>query len=431
MNALIGLVQKDLKIFFRDRRAVIMSFAAPILIGSFFGYVFGGNGSPSQEQGRLKVLVVNQEQGTVAQSIIEQLSKDRTLEVSESALDAARDAVRKGKVPVAIVIPPQFGERATQALFTPTSKPQVGILLDPSHQTEASMVKGMLTGAVMQAVSKEAFTGTGGKKFVKDALEGIPSSTGLTPQEKITLTDLLKGVDQFNKSVSNSNQQGKQTGGITIPFETTDEKLTARAGVEYNGYAHSFAGMAIQFMLFMGIDVGIGLLLLRQRGLWRRFRAAPLSKFTLLGSRALSAMLIGMLILFVVFSFARIVFGVRIEGSMLGLIGVCAAFSLMTAAYGLLIAALGKTPEAARGLSVLATLLLVMLSGAWVPSFLFPRWLQNFTRILPTRWAMDGLDGMIWRGLPLSEAIAPIAVLLLSTAIFGWIALWRFRWEAE
>ena len=122
MNALFGLVQKDLKMFCRDRRAVVMSFAAPILIGTFFGYVFGGNGSPNQEQGRLKVLVVNQEQGAVAQSIIEQLGKDKTLEVSESALEAARDAVRKGKVPVAIVIPPQFGEHATQALFTPTSK---------------------------------------------------------------------------------------------------------------------------------------------------------------------------------------------------------------------------------------------------------------------------------------------------------------------
>ena len=63
---------------------------------------------------------------------------------------------------------------------------------------------------------------------------------------------------------------------------------------------------------------------------------AALSKTTLLGSRALSARLIGM----------------------------CAAFSLMTAGYGLFIAAIGKTPEAARGLATLATLLMVMMSGS-------------------------------------------------------------------
>ena len=91
---------------------------------------------------------------------------------------------------------------------------------------------------------------------------------------------------------------------------------------------------------------------------------AALSKTTLLGSRALSAMLIGMLILAVVFVFAFIVFGVTIEGSLAGFIGVCAAFSLMTAAYGLFIAAIDKTPEAARGLATLATLLMVMMSGS-------------------------------------------------------------------
>jgi ABC-2 type transport system permease protein len=181
----------------------------------------------------------------------------------------------------------------------------------------------------------------------------------------------------------------------------------------------------------MGVDVGIGMLLLRQRGLWKRLRAAPLSRGMLLGSRALSAALISMLILAVVFAVARLVFGVRIEGSLAGFIAVCVAFSLMTASFGLLIAALGNTPEATRGLSILATLVMLMLSGAWIPAFLFPQWMQSITKFIPTRWAMDGLDAMTWRGLGFSEAIAPVAVLLLSTAIFGAIAVSRFRWEAD
>lgn len=132
-----------------------------------------------------------------------------------------------------------------------------------------------------------------------------------------------------------------------------------------------------------------------------------------------------------VFAFARVVFDVKVEGSLLGFVGVCAAFSLMTAGYGMLIAALGKTPEAARGLATLATLLLVMLSGAWVPSFVFPQWMQSVTKANPARWAMDGLDAMTWRGLGIEEAVGPIAVLLASALAFGFIAIWRFRWEAE
>jgi ABC-2 type transport system permease protein len=73
----------------------------------------------------------------------------------------------------------------------------------------------------------------------------------------------------------------------------------------------------------------------------------------------------------------------------------------------------------------------VMLGGAWVPSFIFPPWLQKITVYIPTRWAVDGLDGMVWRGLPFSDAVMPIVVLLGFAAAFGILAVTRFRWEAE
>ena len=420
MTAFLALVRKDLQIFFGDTRAVIMAFAAPILIGSFFGYVFGGN-QTKKDATQMQVLFVDQEQGPVAKQLLAAMQQDANLQVSLSALEPAREAVRKGKAPVAVVIPAGFGDQAAQALFGSGPKPEITVLFDPSHQTEASMVRGILTGQVMQTVTKESF---GSKSTVRTARERLKDST-MEPSRKAALTELFSSLDRYG------DQPGSGSGGLSVPFSTKDEAMTARAGVAYNSYAHAFGGMAIQFMLFMGIDVGIGLLLLRQRGLWRRFRAAPLSKMVLLGSRATSAMLVGMLILTVVFAFARVVFEVKIEGSLLGFIGVCAAFSLMTAAYGLLIAALAKTPEAARGLAILATLLMVMMSGAWVPSFLFPSWMQTFTKVVPARWAMDGLDAMTWRGLGIEEALLPIAVLLGSAVVFGTIAVWRFRWEAD
>ena len=103
----------------------------------------------------------------------------------------------------------------------------------------------------------------------------------------------------------------------------------------------------------------------------------------------------------------------------------------MTAAFGLMVAALGETVEATRGYSIMATLIMVMLGGAWVPTFVFPKWLQRLTVVIPTRWAMDGLDAMTWRGLGFSSAVRPIAVLLLFTLLFGMVAVMRFRWRTE
>ncbi len=70
-----------------------------------------------------------------------------------------------------------------------------------------------------------------------------------------------------------------------------------------------------------------------------------------------------------------------------------------------------------------------MLGGAWVPSFIFPEWLQSATLVVPTRWAIDGLAAMTWRGLGIDAALAPMGVLLAFAAGFAALAFWRFKWE--
>src|SRR5207245_1347993 len=145
---------------------------------------------------------------------------------------------------------------------------------------------------------------------------------------------------------------------------------------------------------------------------WKRLRSAPVSKLTLLSSKAVSGTILSTLILFVSFGFAMIVFAVRIEGSTLGFLGISIACAMMASTFGLLVAALGNSPATARGVTTLAVLMMVMLGGAWVPTFVFPQWLQQITRIVPVRWAVDGFDAMTWRGTAFSGAILPTLVLL-------------------
>jgi ABC-2 type transport system permease protein len=377
-------MRKDLRLFFGDRRAVIMSVVAPIAIASFFGYLFGG-GAGNVENSRIPVLVSDQDGSAITRQVVSRLEADSSLDVKSATADQAREAVRKGKVTVALTIPKNFGPDAAAAFLLGGRKPQIEMLFDPSHGVEMRMMQGILAGAVMEAAGKQFFS----------AVPGSPR------------------------------------GGFTLPFGIDSEAVTSGRGVTYNGYAHSFGGMGIQFLLMVGVDVGIALLLRRQHGVWKRMRAAPISKSVMLGSRAASSALTSMGTLIILFAFARVVFGVHIQGSMAGFLGICLAFSLMTAAFGLLIATMGKTAEATRGLAILATLLLVMLGGAWVPTFVFPKWMQALTVGIPTRWAMDGLDAVTWRGLGFSAVALPIALLLGCALACGAIAVMRFRWEAD
>ncbi len=428
-TAFEALVRRDLRLFFMDKRAVTMSFAAPILIGSFFGYIFGGVGQ-SGPPAKIAVAVVNQDTSEVSRKVVAALGADAMLDVKSFALGEARELVRGGKMTVAVVIPSGFAERAGKSFFRGGDKPRIQLLYDPSHNAELQVVNGVLMQHVMEVVSRESMSGTGSERLMEDALRDLGQSKTMKPGDKTALRRMLESVGEWNQRRS-ANPQAQASSGFSMPYTVSQEAVTARQGVKYNGMAHSFAGMCVQFILFMGIDAGMVVLYQRRSGLWKRLQAAPLSRYTIIGSRATSAGIVAMIIMLTVFGFARVVFGVKIEGSFAGFLGVCVAFAIMTATFGLLVAVLGKTPEATRGIAILATLVLVMLGGSWVPAFLFPEWLQKVTFAIPTRWAVDGLDAMVWRGSGFDAALGPIVALLAFAALFGAIAVWRFRWESE
>jgi ABC-2 type transport system permease protein len=375
-TAFRALVRKDIALFLRDRRALVISVLTPILVAAFFGSLFapvaGGNSIA-----RMKVGVADLDQSALTKAVLESLTQDASLDVQVLPEDQATELVRSGKLRAAIVFPNGFEPAATGALLGIGQMPDVKLLYDPSQSMLRPMVAGLLSQHVMQRLSRPNFIG-------------------------------------------NSKP---------IPFNV--DSIAVTAGPRYNSYSHSFAGMSIQFILLMGIDAGIALLLMRQEGMWRRLRAAPLSRAVLLGSRVTGTTLIAMGILAVVYLVARLVFNVRIEGSVLGFALVAAAFALLAATTGLMIASIGGTVGATRAVATLLVLILVMLGGAWVPSFLFPEWLQRVTEFVPTRWAVDGLDNTTWRGLPLEYGLKPAAILVGWSALFALIAVWRFGWEDD
>lgn len=375
MNAFFALVRKDLLLYFRNRRAVIMSIAAPILIAAFFGTLFNGS---DHKPTHVPVAVADLDRSELSGRVVAALRGDRAFAITEVGADEAEALVRAGKHRAAIVLPANFGVQLANALFGAGAKPVITLHVDPSQSMVMPLVRGLLSQHVMQQATRAMF-----------------------------------GRAQ----------------AAEMPFEVRELETVSRPDASYNSYAHSFAGMGVQFILMMGVDMAVGLLLMRRLGLWKRLRAAPLPRRTLLASHVTSCALIALIIFTVVYAVAIGVFGVRVQGSVPGFVLVVATFALLTASFGLLVAAFGRTPEATRGLAILATLLMVMLGGAWVPAFIFPAWLQTISLYVPTRWAVDGLDAMTWRGQPFATALMPVGVMLAFTAAFFALALARFRWD--
>ncbi|MDP2875269.1 MAG: ABC transporter permease [Holophaga sp.] len=423
MNAIWALLLKDLKVFFRDRRALLMAFAAPILLGAFMGFLFNGK---DREAAKISVLLVDQDQSSLSIKLAAGLGGDKALELRPCEAAAVRQEIRKGRAVAALLLPKGFGDSATRNFFQSGTKPTLILLVDPSRATEASMLRGLLAQHTMEVVSAEVFGGPSGLSMLKENAESADRNPNINPAARKALKDLYGNVATLNETGAT---KGNGAPGMKLPYELKEEEVTAKAGVRYNGYAHSFAGMGVQFILFMGIEGGMALLVLRRSALWKRLRTAPIGRHSILVARILSSAVIAAVLMLGIFAVARVVFGVKVQGSFLGFLLITAAFSLFTGAFGLLIAALGRTPEATRGLAILATLAMVMLGGAWVPAFVFPLWLQKFTLVFPTRWALDGLDAMTWRGLGFQAALAPTAVLIGFALVLGVVAWARFPFE--
>jgi ABC-2 type transport system permease protein len=424
---LLAMVRKDLLLFFSDRRSVIVSFVVPIAIASFFGSIFSG---PSQngETAKIAVAIIDQDDSAISKGIVAGMQGDKSFKVTMPTEAEARDAVRVGRLAAAVIVPKGFGDAAGSAFFGEGEKPPLNVIFDPSRGLEKAVVSGVMTQHVMEAVSKEMFGGASGKALVERTLPQVEGSQ-MAGEQKRAMVNMLRAIQQVNNQKADGEGGSNGGQGITMPYTVHEEAMTSGSNIKYNGYAHSFAGMAIQFLLFAMANLGVEMLLERQRGLWKRLRSAPVSKFTLLAGKVASGTIISLTILLVCFAFAMIVFGVRIQGSTLGFFAIAVACALMASTFGLLVAALGNSPATARGLTSLAVLMMVMLGGAWVPSFVFPAWLQQFTLAVPVRWAIDGLDAMTWRGIGLSGAVGPTVALLGFAVAFSAIAAWRFRWE--
>ena len=378
MSALWHFVRKDLLVFRSDRGAAITAIIMPVILAVFLGSLFGSAGS-GKEMKPVPIMVADNDQSAVSRRAIEEMRTENHLTVTLATDKEARDAVSAGKAAFAVVVPKGFGEQVQSGMLSGGEKPKLEEHVDPAQQTAAMAGQGFVTKAFATATLDEAFGRT------------------------------------------------TKPGDDLLPFKTDVQQAAAKeTGDSEASRAHVFAGMGVQGVLFMAVNLAMNVMRERRTGVWRRVRTAPPSLAVQVLGRLLSGTVIGTISLSCVI-LAGLLTGLRIHGSLVGLAAIVIASAAMASAIGLAIASFGKTEEQSRGLSVLFVLTMTMLSGAWFPSFLMPEWVQKVTLIVPARWAVDGLDGAIWRDVGLPTVLGASGVTLLFGVVFLAFALWRFR----
>ena len=419
LNHILSIARKDFRLFTADRKSMITSFLVPIAIASFFTMIMGSTGG-NQKATKIPILVVNEDSDPLSNVLVEKLKANENVSVELVSREVAKEAVKKGEKSIAIAFHQGFAAEAKAALFA-GEPAKLEEFYDPAKAIDRQVVQGAIMQVMMQEISQAGMTGDGAKLNL-----AMAAASETDPARKKAWEDFMTSWDALGKN----GGMGANGGGMKQPFEISASAMTAStdANAESNATrGHIFAGMAIQGIMFFAIDAAMALLRDRRTGVWTRMKAAPVSSMSLVLGKGLGSWFIALLIFATVLAFGMLVFGFRVYGSWIGLAAVATMSALMTASFGLFVASLGKTEAQSRGMSVLAVLMMSMLGGAWFPTSMMPKVVQSISAVIPVRWAIEGIDAMMYRGAGLGSAVVPMAALAGFSLLFTGIAVTRLR----
>lgn len=169
----------------------------------------------------------------------------------------------------------------------------------------------------------------------------------------------------------------------------------------------------------------------RERGTLEQLQVTPVTRAELIVGKILPFMVIGYLQLTLTVLLMRFLFRIPIRGSVVELYLVGFLFIAAVLGLGMLISTVAKTQMQATQMSTFFLLPFVFLSGYVFPIDGMPPVFQAVSRVIPARYFIEVLRGIILRGATLGELWQPIAWLAFFTAAIIALAVLRFTKTAS
>jgi ABC-2 type transport system permease protein len=173
-------------------------------------------------------------------------------------------------------------------------------------------------------------------------------------------------------------------------------------------------------MITSVVSTALSIVREKERGTMEQVRMAPLDAASFVLGKTIPYFLISLVSALSIVVVAMLLFGLPMRGSWLLLVGSVSLYLVGALGLGLLISSIAETQQVAFQLAVLASFLpTLMLSGFIFPIASMPPFLQVVTHVVPARYFLVALRGIVLKGVGLSV----IWPELLSLAAFSTIVL--------
>ncbi|MBN1667344.1 MAG: ABC transporter permease [Anaerolineales bacterium] len=408
---IIDLAQKDLLQMLRDWKAAAFLVIMPVLFTLLFGAIFSG-GNTRPEETRIAVGVWDEDHSDLSRRLFELLQRSELIQPfrphdNQSPADL-QVQVEAGELAALVTIPVGYENDLKSG-----ARPEMIIIINQASSASHTVRYQVQAYADQMLAAAETATFS---TQVYAQMVGFSS-----PEAELVF--LNQGIEIALESWERP----------AFRIQSTERVSEAQAKTEAvysnNSFAHSSAGMMVQFALAGLISAGEVLVLERQSRALQRLLTTPIARYQILAGHYLAILAIVLLQLTILTVFGQVFLDVPYfsKPGATALIVVCTA--LFAASTGLLIGTLAKTPEHVIIFSLVPMFVLSGLGGAWMPLEFTNRTFQTIGHFTPLAWAMDGFKNVTVRGLGIEAALLPAAVLLAFAIVLFFLATWRFRFE--
>lgn len=273
----------------------------------------------------------------------------------------------------------------------------------------------------------------------------IPSGYGdqLMRGETAQVAFLLDGSDPAVAGTANAAAQGvAQAQSTQIIQKKLGVDIKTLGGIDlrprvwYNPELRSsnymipaLIGLILQFLttLFTALTI----VREREQGTIEQLVVTPIRSWELIVGKLIPYIFIALFNLSEILILGVIFFGVPIRGSVLLLIAASLVFLLTTLGLGIFISTVARSQQEAMLLSFFINLPGIFLSGFFFPIEAMPLGLQFISYLIPLRYMLVILRGIVLKGVGLEPILSPVVAL----AVFGSLILigasLRFRKTLE
>lgn len=409
MDAL-KITLKDLTLLSRDRRALVILVAMPMVIIAIVGSSTGRlRANREQNRQGLRVEIADFSQTESSRRLVGFLAGYenvlvRTLPDLQTENAASMERLRankpEGEMDVRIVIGPRFETVIRE--MSPTQ------LTSPEGSTQE---KGFAGIDISLAFSETA---------ADPMMEGLAKTLVKLSLQKAILPILAQKVPSFRGASRRSV--------IPEPWESTDAAKSAQTQNTNRVYQFFIPSYTVLFVFFLVNIMGRSFLDERDLGTLRRLRIAPVTPAAILIGKTLPFMILSLVQTSILMISGRILFGMSWGPMPWLLLPIMLTTSAAATSLGLMFSTLAKTESQVSSFGNLILLSSAGISGCLVPRSWMPLLTQQISLFTPHAWALDAYNEVLAKDLPnLNIIFTSCGVLLGFASVFFVIGLVRFR----